>query len=188
MYWTDICASVHIHNSHLEVRPNKMQHQIWHANQLSKFNILHSTDLYSITTLNALKTLNFKAPLYLTFLGKLYRNVHLQTHCSLWPSDSKNESVPFDSHDPPVQPPWADYIARMHCVCTQCAWGAFSLCISEHTRVRNERHLDADSESDLHVNHSPPPDCSYWVKCGGNFMHGRSPSIIKQFFLQFRKN
>ncbi len=106
-----------------------------------------------------------------------------------------NQKVPFDSHDPPVQPTspmfsaalWADYIAHTHCVCTQRAWGAFSLCISAHTRVRNERHLDADSESDLHVNHSPPPDCSYWVKCGGNFMHGRSPSIIKQFFMQFRK-
>lgn len=56
--------------------------------------------------------------------------------------------------------------------------GVLFLCVYRCVRVWEMRHL----ESDLHVNHSPPPDCSYWVKCGGNFMHGRSPSIIKQFF------
>lgn len=85
----------------------------------------------------------------------------------------------------------ADYIALTHRVCTQYAWGAFSLCISACERVcvcENRKTFRCRlSKSDLHVNHSPPPDCSYWVKCGGNFVPGRSPSIIKQFFLEFRK-
>ncbi len=134
MYWTDICASVHIHNIHLEVRPNKMQYQIWHANQLSKFNILHSTDFYSITTLNALKAL-IKAPLNLTFLVKLYRNVHLQTHCSLWPSDSKNESkgpvwLPWSSCPTSVSGLYRTHSLCLHAACVGCFFfvyiGAYS--------------------------------------------------------------
>lgn len=48
----------------------------------------------------------------------------------------------------------------------------------------------SDAEFDLHVDYSPLTDCSRRGKCGGNFTHGRSSSIIKcvlffSFFFSF---